>query len=186
MGDHGRAITANSMNLQSDDFELFGLPAQFAQHLPDIEQRWKTLQRQAHPDQFATEGASSQRLAMQYAVRINEAHNRLKDPVKRAAYLCALRGHPVDGSQAPALPPAFLTQQMLWREALEEALDLHALRGLEDQVTQAREAALMACEQALDRDSNAVVAADQVRQLMFIGRFAQDLSDRIDALLHPA
>ncbi len=174
------------MNPQSDDFELFGLPARFAQELADIEGRWKALQRQAHPDQFASHGGSAQRLAMQYAVRINEAHARLRDPVKRAAYLCALRGHPVDGAQAPALTPAFLTQQMLWREAVEEALGLDALQALAAEVAAAREEALCACAQALDGDSNPAQAAIHVRQLMFIGRFAQDLDERIDALLHPA
>ena len=76
------------MNLQSDDFDLFGLPRSFAQDRAAIDAAWKALQSQAHPDKFAAEGAAAQRLAMQWSVRINEAYQRLKDPIRRAAYLC--------------------------------------------------------------------------------------------------
>ena len=48
------------MNLQSTDFELFELPVQFAQSRDVIDARWKELQRQAHPDKFAAQGAAAQ------------------------------------------------------------------------------------------------------------------------------
>jgi molecular chaperone HscB len=75
------------MNLQDTDFELFALPATFAQDRAQIDARWKQLQREAHPDRFASQGPAAQRVAMQWSVRINEAYQRLKDPLKRAAYL---------------------------------------------------------------------------------------------------
>ena len=59
-----------------------------------LDARWKELQREAHPDRFAAHGAAAQRLAMQWSVRINEAYQRLKDPLKRAAYLCELQRRP--------------------------------------------------------------------------------------------
>jgi molecular chaperone HscB len=58
---------------------------------------------------------------MQWSVRINEAYQRLKDPLKRAAYLCELAGAPVRAEDNTAMPAAFLMQQMEWREALEDA-----------------------------------------------------------------
>ena len=54
------------MNLQSDDFDLFGLSRSFAQDRAALDAAWKALQRQAHPDKFAAEGAAAQRLAMQW------------------------------------------------------------------------------------------------------------------------
>ena len=72
------------MNLQSTDFELFGLETRFAQDRSAVDARWKDLQREAHPDKFAAQGAAAQRVAMQWSVRINEAYKRLKDPLKRA------------------------------------------------------------------------------------------------------
>ena len=74
-----------------------------------------------HPDRFAAEGAAAQRVAMQWAVRVNEAYQRLKDPLKRAAYLCELHGAPIDAENNTAMPRDFLMQQMEWREALDDA-----------------------------------------------------------------
>ena len=58
---------------------------------------------------------------MQWSVRINEAYQRLKDPLKRAAYLCELNAAPVNAENNTAMPTEFLMQQMDWREALDEA-----------------------------------------------------------------
>jgi molecular chaperone HscB len=81
------------VNLQSNDFELFGLPTDSLRRtVAALDARWKDLQREAHPDKFAAQGAAAQRVAMQWSVRINEAYQRLKDPLKRAAYLCELAG----------------------------------------------------------------------------------------------
>jgi len=110
-----------NLNLHSTDFELFGLPMNFAQDREAIDARWKELQREAHPDRFAAQGQAAQRIAMQWSVRINEAYQRLKDPLKRASYLCELLGAPVNAQDNTAMPSDFLVQQMAWREALEEA-----------------------------------------------------------------
>ena len=61
---------------------------------------------------------------MQWSVRINEAYQRLKDPLRRAAYLCELGGASIQAENNTAMPTAFLMQQMSWREALDEATDL--------------------------------------------------------------
>lgn len=90
----------SGVNLQSNDFELFGLPPQFAQDRAAVDARWKNLQREAHPDKFSAQGAAAQRVAMQWSVRINEAYQRLKDPLKRAAYLCELHGAAVNAGKS--------------------------------------------------------------------------------------
>lgn len=170
------------MNLQSDDFELFGLRQRFAQDRSAIDARWKELQREAHPDRFAAQGAAAQRVAMQWSVRINEAYQRLKDPMRRAAYLCELNGAPIQAEDNTAMPPAFLVQQMEWREALEDASTLAQLQALDDEVLRARRAALDACEQAIDGAQDYAEAARQVRALMFVARFAQDIDQRREQL----
>ena len=166
------------MNLQSDDFELFGLPRQFAQERAQIDARWKELQRQAHPDRFAAQGAAAQRVAMQWSVRINEAYQRLKDPLKRAAYLCELNGAPIRAEDNTAMPPAFLMQQMEWREALEEAAGVPALDALQAEVDAARARALSSLEWLIDEKGDYAQAAQQVRALMFIARFADSIDQR--------
>ena len=142
------------MNLQSDDFELFGLARRFAQERSAIDARWKELQREAHPDKFAAQGAAAQRVAMQWSVRINEAYQRLKDPMRRAAYLCELHGAPIRAEDNTAMPAAFLMQQMEWREALEDARADSEVDALDDEVEQARRAALSQCEQLIDQQQD--------------------------------
>jgi molecular chaperone HscB len=169
------------MNLQSDDFELFRLPRQFAQDRLLLDARWKELQREAHPDRFAAQGGAAQRLAMQWSVRINEAYQRLKDPLKRAAYLCELNGAPVNAENNTAMPSTFLMQQMEWREALEEASELADLERLADQVARARREAMLACERWIDQAHDYLQAVGQVRALMFIERFSLEVDGRVDA-----
>jgi len=168
------------VNLQDDDFTLFGLKPQFAQDRSGIDGRWKELQREAHPDKFAAQGEAAQRIAMQWSVRINEAYQRLKDPLKRAAYLCEMAGAPVDAHSNTAMPPQFLMQQMEWREALDEALDATSIAHLLDVVQVARKQLLQQCEISLDQLHDAAAAVAQVRSLMFIEKFSQDLHLRLD------
>ena len=171
-----------NLQLQSDDFTLFAVPARFAQDRAAIDARWKELQREAHPDRFAAQGSAAQRVAMQWSVRINEAYQRLKDPLKRAAYLCELRGAPIRAEDNTAMPADFLMQQMQWRESLDEAHDAQALDRLTDELQTARREALAQIESMLDARNDAPAAAQQVRRLMFIERFAHDVEARIDQL----
>ena len=170
------------VNLQSDDFELFGLVQQFAQDRAAIDARWKELQREAHPDKFAAQGAAAQRIAMQWSVRINEAYQRLKDPLKRAAYLCELNGAPVNAENNTAMPSDFLMQQMEWREGLDDASSLAEVEKLSASVTQGRQASLLKCGQLLDQQHDFQAAVGQVRALMFIERFAHDIDMRLEQL----
>ena len=170
------------MNIQSSDFELFGLPEQFAQDRAAIDARWKELQREAHPDKFAAQGQAAQRVATQWSVRINEAYQRLRSPIKRASYLCELRGAPINAENNTAMPTDFLVEQMAWREALEEASSEIELDALNDQLNLARNRALQRIEQLLDEKNDPKAASQQVRGLMFIERFGHDIETRFDQL----
>ena len=170
------------MRLTDNDFQLFGLPEQQAQARADIDARWKSLQAEVHPDRFASEGPAAQRLAMQWAMRVNEGYQRLRDPLKRAAYLCELRGAPVQAENNTQMPTAFLMQQMAWREALDEADGEAALQALDDDAAQAEATALATVQRLLDDTRDAPAAASQVRALMFIQRFRADIDQRLAAL----
>ena len=170
------------MNLQSNDFEIFGLSPQFAVDRAAIDARWKDLQREAHPDRFATADAQSQRQAMQWSVRINEAYQRLKDPLKRAAYLCELHGAPIQAENNTAMPKAFLMQQMQWREDLDEASGLEDLERMADDVAGARRTMLQDLQTTADDLHDWPALAQQVRALMFVESFAADVESRIDLL----
>jgi molecular chaperone HscB len=170
------------VNLSDDDFKLFGLPQRFALDRGEIDERWRALQAKAHPDRFAAEGATAQRLAMQWTLRINEAHQRLKDPLKRAAYLCELRGQPLDFEHNTTMPPAFLMEQMAWREALEEADHAAAVKRLDDEVAARERAMFEELRVLLDEKGDPQAAAHEVRALMFVARLRAELDRRLEAL----
>jgi molecular chaperone HscB len=173
-----------AVNLQSNDFELFNLPLTFAQDRAATDARWKDLQREAHPDKFAAQGAAAQRIAMQWSVRINEAYQRLKDPVKRAAYLCELHHAPINAENNTAMPAAFLVQQMELREALDDATSQADVDPIHAQAQQIMRSQLADIARLIDTDHNYSAAAQSVRALMFIERFTQDIEARMDALTH--
>ena len=169
------------MKLDDDDFTLFGLPPRQTQDRAAIDARWRALQAEVHPDRFAAEGPAAQRIAMQWAVRVNEAYRRLKDPLARGTYLCALRGAPVRAEDNTAMPADFLLQQMAWREALDDASGLPDVEALEGELRADERRRFEALARALDDDDDPAAAAGQVRALMFLARFRQDVTRRLEA-----
>jgi molecular chaperone HscB len=170
------------MELSVDDFELFGLPRRFAIDRAELDARRRALQAEVHPDRFATADAASRRAAMQWAVRVNEAYERLADPVRRGAGLCELAGVPIGAEDNTAMPAEFLHQQMAWREALEEAVSRDEVDAVERDLGRERRLAHERLAAALDQRHDAASAAREVRGLMFIERFAADVERRVAQL----
>lgn len=172
------------LKLGDSDFALFGLPERFALDPAKLDAQWKALQGATHPDRFAADSAAAQRVAMQWAVRVNEAYRRLKDPLQRAAYLCERHGADLQAHSNTAMPPAFLMQQMAWREALDEASGLPDVESLADAVAGTRRRMVDALQHQID-DVQPVdwpAVAQAVRALMFVDRFGQDVDRKLDAL----
>ena len=170
------------MNIDDDDFTLFGLAERFALDTTLLDQRRRELQARVHPDRFAAQGAAAQRIAMQWSVRVNEAYRRLKDPLLRAGYLCERRGAAIDAERNTAMPREFLQQQMAWREALDEACDELAIQALQAEVVEHERALLAGLQHHLDASGDAPAAAQQLRALMFVARFRHEIEDRLAAV----
>lgn len=172
----------DGLSLSSNDFELFGLAQQFDIDASALDHTWKQLQKQVHPDQFISQGAADKRLAMQWSVRVNEAYQRLKHPLKRAAYLCELHGAPIHAEHNTSMPSEFLIQQMQWREELEECIEAPQIEQLQNKVRQEKIILLQQCAHAIDNAFDYSLASQNVRALMFIERFEQDLDNRLEHL----
>ncbi|MBN8502896.1 MAG: Fe-S protein assembly co-chaperone HscB [Burkholderiales bacterium] len=171
------------MNVSANDFALFELPARQRLDRAELDARWKRLASEVHPDRFVGQGASTQAQAMQWALRVNEAYRRLRDPLKRAAYLCELQGAPIEAESNTRMCGAFLAEQMAWREALDDAEAEAAIDALR-QVVKRREAGLFetAARELDDAGGSPARAAEAVRSLMFVERFLKDIERRRDAL----
>jgi molecular chaperone HscB len=169
-------------HLAADDFELFKLPRRFVLDATELTARWKQLQQLAHPDRFADQSSQTQRTATQWSVRINEAYQRLKNPVTRAAYLCELSGHPVNAEVNTQMSPEFLMQQLQWRECLDEASDSKSIESLRGEMNALRQVEFMICENAIDQTHDFEGAVQSVRKLLFMQRFEIDMDRRIEQL----
>lgn len=160
-------------------FELFQLPQQFAIDMAALEKAYLSVQGQTHPDRFVQATDAEKRVAMQWATRANEAFQTLKNPLKRAAYLCELHGADVAADTNTAMAPAFLMQQMEWREALEDAKaarDVAQLEALDDALGKVRKATIAQLGQLLDAQQFGQATAE-VRKLMFLDKFGEEIGN---------
>jgi molecular chaperone HscB len=104
-----------------DPFAILGAPRSFSVDLKALEKTHRELSRALHPDRFVNASASERREALARAVEVNEAWRVVRDPIRRAEALLALRGVvAVEGREPPA-DPDFLMDMLEQREALGEA-----------------------------------------------------------------
>lgn len=167
-------------------FDLFQLPAVFAVDMAALDAAYRDVQGQVHPDRFVNATDAEKRVAMQWATRANEAYQTLKNPQKRAQYLCELNGVDLHTESNTAMPMEFLMQQMEWREALGEArsaADVDALDALSKEVSADRKLRTAHIGAQLDA-GDYEHAAQGVRALMFLDKFDEELRHAFDALDH--
>ena len=164
-------------------FQFFGLSPQFNLDLAQLDLAYLAIQKEVHPDRHTQGSESERRIAMQMATLANTAHQTLKHPIQRGLYLCKLHGVEANLETNTAMPTAFLLQQMAWRDSLDEnADDFAALDALAIEVDSAYKAALVELAEAMDRTHNYQRAAELLRGLLFVDKFATELDDAIAAL----
>ncbi|MDE2003341.1 MAG: Fe-S protein assembly co-chaperone HscB [Betaproteobacteria bacterium] len=160
-------------------FELFGLPPRFRVDVPALRRAYRDLQREVHPDRYASGSDHEKRLALQASARVNEAYRTLEDPVARAEYLLQLAGIDATAETDTRLPIDFLTRQLERREAADEARSAHderALAAILDDVRRESGALLADMEDVLagnDREP----ARMRVRELRFLAKLDDDLRE---------
>lgn len=162
----------------NDHFSLFGLPQRFALDPAALEGAYKFVQAKVHPDRFVAASPAERRVAMQWATRANEAFAVLRSPLQRAAYLCELRGFPIDAESNTTMPREFMMRQMELREALEEAkhpVNLEKIAGLSASLARQRDDIEAQVRAMLDEQSNLPHAAALIREWMFVERFGEEV-----------
>jgi molecular chaperone HscB len=171
--------------LHKTHFEWFGLPERFEIDLASLDGAWRQVQASVHPDRYASASDVERRLAMQTATQVNEAYRTLRDPCRRAAYLCERAGIDLGIERNTAMPPAFLMEQMEAREALDEAKAarrLDALEGLRKAQSAQRAKLVSQIADAIDARRDFAAAGGLVRQLMFLDKFAVEIDGVEDTL----
>ncbi|MCG7657510.1 Fe-S protein assembly co-chaperone HscB [Wielerella bovis] len=162
-------------------FQLFRLPEQFSIDNQILEQTYRALATQFHPDKFAAASAFEQKQAMMMSATINQAYQVLKNPLERAVYLLQAQNINPDDPNNTHIAPEFLMQQMQWREMLMEARienDTHTIQQLHTEITAKRED-LLGCLKTYFDEKRYIEAAETVRQ----GRFLDKMLHEIETAL---
>lgn len=108
------------MDLAQNYFELFAIEEPFELDKVALAEKYRQLQKELHPDKFASKSAGEQRLAVQFTSYVNTAYQTLSSPLLLAEYVLEEAGHPVNSETLTINAPDFLLKQMEWREHLAD------------------------------------------------------------------
>jgi molecular chaperone HscB len=169
-----------------DPFETLGVEPVYGLDLAVLEQRHRDLSRALHPDRHAASGAGERRMALGRAIEVNEAYRILKDPVRRAEALLALRGVPVGEGQEPPASPALLMEVMERREALAEVRKTKSESALTQLIGEVRSQAdgaqaALGTEFASQKPNSAEILK-RIGELRYYRRFLDEASSIADDL----
>lgn len=140
---------------EADHFARLGLARGFALDRAALDKSYFALQRQLHPDRFATSTPRERAISQNQAVSLNQAYETLKDPLSRAAYLLKLHGAGPKSADHTVSDQALLMEQMERREALAEAASAAEIDAVSRQAaddSRVSEAAIAAAFAAGDLD----------------------------------
>ena len=165
-------------------FEFFSLPQQFEVDLKALENNYRKIQSDSHPDRFVTASASEKLISMQTATIANEAYLTLKSPSLRGAYLLGLSGIVAIDEKNNQMPADFLMQQMEWREGVEDAehaRDITALEQLLDEIA-VEDKQLQRTLSTQFLQNQLTDATDSTRKLIFMDKVRAEIIKAIEKL----
>ncbi|MBP6123697.1 MULTISPECIES: co-chaperone HscB [Providencia] len=169
-----------------DYFTLFGLTPTYAIDNEQLTLRYQDLQRQYHPDRFATCSEQEKLQTLQHAATINAAYQALRHPLKRAEYMLLRQGIDINNEQHTMHDTVFLMEQLELREELDnienspEALDrLTVFMKNVKQMQQTRSTLMVTQLDAMQWEQ----AADTVRKLRFLDKLQQQAGQIEEQLL---
>lgn len=164
---------------QPSIYAFFGLQPSFVVDAAHLEVAYLAAMKKVHPDLFASRPAAERRVAEQWSTRINEAYQTIKDPVRRATYLCEAAGFDVGAEKNTAMPMDFLMAQMRWREMLDNAHgDASVKAKLAAEVETEEKSILASLADALDAKHDYAAAVALTRKLMFVTKFRLQLQQQ--------
>lgn len=156
--------------------------------MPVLSATYQKLAQLTHPDKFASASESEKLAAVQKNAQVNDGYQVLKNPLSRAEHILELRGVELQHEQRTMQDPAFLMQQMEWREQLEE-LDISSdpmdvLEDLDDEIHNQIKTHLRQLEDFLEYNSSEHdnKAADEVRKLKFLYKLLHEIELKEEAL----
>lgn len=117
--------------MKNNYFDLLALPMILPINLSQLSLNYQQLQKQYHPDNYATASESEKMAVVQKSATINAAYQTLKDPIKAAEYRVALEVININEEQQTIHDSEFLQEQFMLREQLDEIDQVHDFERLE-------------------------------------------------------
>jgi molecular chaperone HscB len=114
-----------------DYFGFLGLPRRLNIDMPLLEQRFRELSRQYHPDYFYNAPPKERLAALERSSHLNDAYRTLRHSVSRIEYLLGLEGLALTkpGEGSPKVPPSLLEEVFALNEELDEIRELRESGG---------------------------------------------------------
>jgi len=168
-----------------DYFTLFGVTPGYALDMQQLAARYQELQRQFHPDNYASRPQAEQLQAVSQSATINQAWQTLRNPLLRAEYLLSLNGFDLANEQQTVRDTAFLMEQLELREELDDIGQAKDSARLDDfaarvkSMVKTRSAQMVKELDGLQWQQ----AADTVRKLRFLDKLQHQIEQLEEKLL---
>lgn len=172
-------------DLTTDYFALFGIKQSYQLDLVVLKAKYLELQRQVHPDNFASGSEKQQREAMQSVSYLNQAYESLKSPLQRAIYLLQLANHGFDPDTQVHSDTEFLFGQMELREELSETSNADDPLAVLDNLRHKAEASYREYQQQFSSfydQKNWQLAATEINKMMFASKLISEISEKEETL----
>ena len=158
-------------------FELFNLPEKFQIDLEMLQENYRAIQKEIHPDRFATSSENEKVQSMIKSTQANDAFQTLKSPIKRAKYILSLH----KSVEKLTLPPDFLMQQMEWEEHFETIeKNSSELTEFKSTINKKYEEYSLLISTQIDDDQNWSDAAISIDKLYFIEKLLQKINNALN------
>ncbi len=157
-------------------FELFNLPEKFQIDLEMLQENYRAIQKEIHPDRFATSSENEKVQSMIKSTQANDGYETLKSPIKRAKYILSLH----KSVEKITLPPDFLMQQMEWEEHFE-AIEKNSseLTEFKSTINKKYEEYSLLISTQIDHDHNWNDAAISIDKLYFIEKLLHKINNAL-------
>ena len=161
-------------------FTLLQLPEAFVIDLETLHQNYQSIQKDIHPDRFATFDDEAKLESIKKTAQVNDAYQTLKSPIRRAEHLLQLKGINIHDEKYTAVPQDFLMQQMEWREELEtHKLNKVALQKLAQDIQKNKNDMMNQLPSFFDDKNHLNDAIRVTRELNFIEKIEQHINDAL-------
>ena len=154
-------------------FQLFNLPEKFQIDSVKLQENYRSIQKEIHPDRFATSTENEKVQSMIKSTQVNDAYQTLKSPTKRAKYILSLHR----SVEKITLPPDFLMQQMEWEEHLEDIeKKIKELDQFKLTINKKYEEYSLMLSTQIDNDQNWNEAAITIDKLYFVEKLLHKIN----------